>query len=381
MKTLLLVLLAACGDNQDKPDAGPTGDSGTSDARVAMPRAIAAAGDFGSPGVGTLAKLDITSLEVTQNVVPGAALGDPVLREIDGKLYVINRYGSNAITILDAKTLALEDQISTGLNSNPQDVAVVGDKLYVPALGTTGVVVITRGSPTQTTIDLSGLDTVGANDGMPECVSAIAVGTAVYVACGVLDSFASVEPGKVAIIDSTTDTLLETITLNYGNPYGFFVATPPASTYVGDLLIETAPSLTDYTTGCLERVSTATPHTAACGLSNTELAGFANKLAIDDTGGNLYIAVGTYDASFSNPTGKLRSFDLHSGMLATQPLSNTSELIVDVAACPGGNIVATDQTLNAGGLRVWKKNGSERTTTALSIGLPPTTNALVCSDP
>ena len=66
----------------------------------------------------------------------GAALGDPVLRYIDGKVYVINRFGSNNVTILDGKTLCSSiEQISTGANSNPQDVAVVGNKLYVPRIG------------------------------------------------------------------------------------------------------------------------------------------------------------------------------------------------------------------------------------------------------
>ena len=378
MKRLLFVLLlVACGDNKTTPDARGPGDSG-SDGRNPVPRAVAVAGDFGSPGVGTISKLEIDALMISQNLVPGAVLGDPVLRTYGGKLYVINRFGSNNITILDAKTLALEDQISTGANSNPQDVAVVGNKLYVPALGTAGVVVITRGATAQTTIDLSALDTAGADDGQPDCMSAYAVGTKVYVACGLLDNFAAAENGKVAVIDSTTDTMTGSVTLNYRNPYGFFVQSPVDSTYVGDLLIATVPSFVDYATGCIERISTGATPTAACGLTNTELAGYANKLAIGDDA--LYLAVGTLDSSFSNPTGKLRAFDLGTGTLAASPLSPTSQLIVDVAACPGGQVVATDQTLNAGGLRVWR-DGVERTTETISIGMPPTTNALVCYDP
>jgi len=376
-----LLLLAACGDNKATyTDAhGHGSDTGTSsDGHVPVPRAVAVAGDFGSPGVGTIAKLEIDQMMMSQNLVPGAVLGDPVLRTLGSELFVINRYGSNSITILDRTTLALADQISTGANSNPQDVAVVGNKLYVPAMGTVGVVVITRGSPTQTTIDLSSLDTQGANDGKPDCVSAFAVGTKVYVACGLLDSFTATENGKVAIIDSATDTLVGSVTLNYKNPYGFFIQAPADSTYVGDLLIATAPSFSDYATGCIERVSTGATPTAACGLTNAELAGFVNKLAIDD--GKLYAAIGTYDSSFQNPTGKVRAFDLQAGTLAPSPISSASELIVDVAACPGGQVVGMDQTLNAAGLRVWK-DGTERTTEPISIGMPPTTNALVCYDP
>src|SRR5262249_9445303 len=158
-----------------------------------------------------------------------------------------------------------------------------------------------------------------ANDGMPDCVSAYAVGTKVYVACGLLDSFAAVENGVIAVIDSTTDTLLTSVTMNFKNPYGFFVQTPASSTYLGDLLIPTVPSCSDYGTGCIERVSTGATTTVACGPTNSELAGFANKLAVGDA--NLYVAVDTYDASFGNPTGKLRSLDLATGALAASPLS------------------------------------------------------------
>ena len=379
-RSLALLFLVACGDNLGTPDAhGSGGDSGgSSDAHPPMPRALAVAGDFGSPGVGTISRLTIEELAMSQNLVPGAVLGDPVLRSYGGKVYVVNRFGSNNITILDGATLALEDQISTGANSNPQDVAVVGNKLYVPAMGTAGVVVITRGSPTTKTIDLSSLDTMGMNDGKPDCVSAYAVGTRVFVACGVLDNYNATENGKIAVIDTATDTMTTSLTMSYKNPYGFFVQAPASSTYVGDLLIPTAPSFSNFATGCIQRISTGATPAVSCGVTNAQLAGFANKLAVSDS--NLYLAVGTYDMSFSNPTGTLKSLDLATGMLAPAPLSKSSELIVDVAACPGGQVVATDQTLNAGGLRVWG-SGSERTTDALSIGMPPTTNALVCIDP
>jgi YVTN family beta-propeller protein len=374
-----VLVLAACGDNLSGPDAGASGDSGPTDAHVAAPIAVTAAGDFMSPGTGIVSKLDVKKLTMTQNVVPSVAQGDPVLRQYGDKLYVINRFGSNNVTILDAKTLMFEEQISTGANSNPQDVAVVGNKLYVPALGTAGVVVITRGSTAQTTIDLSALDSMGMNDGKPECVSAYVVGTKLYVACAVLDNFNAVEVGKIAVIDTATDMMVTSVNMNYKNPVGFFKASPPGSVYGGDLLIPTVPDYNNYATGCIERVSTAATPTVACGLTNQEMAGFANSLAIAADGSLMYIAVDTFDASF-NQTGTLKGFDLQSGMLWAAPLSVPTELIVDVAACPGGNIVAADNTFNAGGLRVWEDT-EQRTTEPKPIGLPPTVNALVCYDP
>ncbi|HEY5925168.1 MAG TPA: hypothetical protein VIV11_25975, partial [Kofleriaceae bacterium] len=243
-----------------------------------------------------------------------------------------------------------------------------------------GVVVLTRGSNTPKTIDLSALDTMGADDGLPDCVSAYAVGTKVYVACGVLDNFSASEVGKIAVIDSATDTMTASVDMNYRNPYGFFVRAPESSTYTGDLLIASVPGFTDYATGCIERVSTGATTTVGCGPTNAQLAGFVNKLAVADNGSALYVAVGTYDSSFMNPTGKLKKLDLATGMLAADPVSATTQIITDVAACPGGDVVAIDQTFGSAGVRVWRGT-TERTTMAMSIGLPPTVNALVCYDP
>ena len=187
------------------------------------------------------------------------------------------------------------------------------------------------------------------------------------------------QPGKVAVIDSTTDTLITSVAMDYGNPYGFLERAPDDSVYAGDLLISTVPSFNDYATGCVERVSTGATPTVACGVTNQQLGGFANRLAVTADGSMLYVAVGTYDASF-NEGGSLKGFDLESGTLWPGAVSAPSQLITDVAACPGGDIVATDKTLNAGGLRVWRDT-SERTSSPLPIGMPPrSVNALACFD-
>src|SRR5206468_2690531 len=112
--------------------------------------------------------------------------------------------------------------------------------------------------------------------------------------------------------------------------------------------------------------------TSTCGPTNSTLGGFAGRIAVDTVNNDLYVAVAE---SFS--VGKLRVFDLGTQAIVTAPLSAASEQIVDVAVCPGGDIVGTDQTFNAGGLRVWR-GATERTSSAMSIGVPPTVNALVC---
>lgn len=373
MKTLLLLtLLVACGDgNHQTPDAAGGGDGPDPDASMPVPQAVVLGADFAS-GTGVVSRLDIATLAMQQNAVAGAAGSDPVIRHLGDRLYIVNRSVGENVTILDARTLSLVGQHSTGANTNPQDVAVVGDKLYLPATGTAGVVVMTLPAGTTTTLALDAA--VGDPDGKPDCVSAYAVGTDVYVACDLLDaSFQARGPGKVAVIDTTTDTVRTTITLPENNPQGFFTATPASSAFAGDLLIPTVPSFEDYSTGCVARVSASG---ASCAVTNMELGGFVTGLAV---GAKLYLSV-LVDQSFTTVSGTLRAVDLATGALDGSPLSTASEQIGDVAACPDGTVVAVDSTMNAAGVRVYQ-GGAERTTEAMAIGLPPIfASGIVCYD-
>jgi len=358
-KTLPLFLLAACGSSHNtSPDATVEPDTKMVDGMEAVaPRVMIVSGDFGPGDPGVLTRINPEAIAVITNVGPQGGVGDdPVLRRFGTELFVVNRSDSNNITILDANTFALVDQLGTGASSNPQDVAVVGDKLYVPTFGTAGVTVLTRGSGAMTIIDLSADDP----DGKPNCSSAVAVGTDVYVACELLDNtmqFLPPEgPGKVYVIDSTTDTLKHTITLANVNPFGLFEQSPATSPLGGDLVITTDPFQAG-TTGCVERVSTgATPAAHGCVVTNADLGGYASR--IDFQGNMMWMAVGE-----TFPNGALRGFDLATSTLGA-------------AITPAAEQVADAATPN--GVRIY--NGTtEETNSALGIGLQPqSTHGLVC---
>ena len=377
MKKVLFVLaLAACGDNHaHSTDAAVTGDSMTADAPVPTPHAVIVGADFSS-GTGIVSKLDVATLSMHTNVVASAATSDPVIRHLGTNLYIINRSVGENVTVLDANTLAVVGQYSTGAGSNPQDVAVAGNKLYVPAMGTAGVVVLDNGTISKTIA----LDTaVGDPDGKPDCIAAFTVGNDVYVACSLLDaSFSPRGPGKVAVIDSATDTVRTTFTLPDKNPQGFFVKTPQSSAFSGDLLISLVPAFDTYTSGCIARITPGQTPTATCatGLHNSDLAGFASGISIGDA---LYVTV-VVDQNFATTSAQLRKVDLATGMLASAAMSSTTEQITDLAACSDGSVVGADATMNAAGARVFK-GSTERTTAAIAIGLPPVfSGGIVCYD-
>src|SRR5512147_528308 len=81
---------------------------------------------------GTMAVVGLPSLTVLKDRVPAAISGDPVLRAIGDRLYVVNRTANN-VTVIDptVSPWTVESQFSTGANSNPQDIALAGDRAYV----------------------------------------------------------------------------------------------------------------------------------------------------------------------------------------------------------------------------------------------------------
>jgi hypothetical protein len=357
----LILGLAACGDDAAPPELEPPPSD------PVLPRAVIVSGDFNATGI--VSVVDVTAGTIKTNVVAGAAGADPVLRRLGKELLIVNRFGptGSRITILDS-TLFVTHQLTTGASTNPQDVAVVGDMLYLPALETTGVVALQRNG-LRTLIDLSALDP----DGKPDCNSAYGVGDKLVITCGLLDGFAATRNGVVVIYDPATQQ--KTVTeLAAKNPVGFLQPTPADSAFGGDLLMATA-DYGDHEAQCVLRIN---PVTGAnrCAISNAELGGIANHFESDATTGALYIAP-TYYEGFEL-RGALRTVNLSSGQVAATAWSKADHAISDLAVCPDGSVVGVEATFGASGVRIYK-DGVERTAAPLSIGLPPVPqNAIVC---
>jgi len=372
--SLLLLVLAACGDNNPSKQAAPDATPAV-DAAPALPRAIVVAGDFGGadhPGV--MAAIDPDTQAVTKAIAPQGAVGDdPVLRHRTGELLVVNRSDGNNVTILDDQTYAFVAQESTGTGSNPQDVAVVGNKLYVPTLAGKGVVTIDRTSHALHEIDLSADDP----DGKPNCESIYAVGTKLYVACGLLDdSDPFLSPrglGKVYVIDSATDLKVATITLTTKNPLGFLELAPSTSPLAGALVVPTI----DFATGngCVEAIPTDGSTTTTCIVQNTALGGFANRVDFRGTGAAMTMWM---SVSATYPDANVQGYDFSTHALFPAIVTPVAEHITDIAACPHDRYVMADQTMNASGIRI-RDASTEVTAAPLDVGLAPkSSHGIVC---
>lgn len=357
----LALVVTACGDDLEPPEPEPPAPT--------LPKAVVVSGDFSSTGV--LSVVDVTAATIRTKVVAGAAAADPVIRHFGDELFVVNRFGPTGsnVSVLNATSLEVTHQLSTGTSSNPQDVAVIGDLLYLPALDTKGVVMLQRNGA-HALLDLSALDP----DGKPDCNSVYAVDGKLVITCGILDGFAATRDAKVVIFDPADGTMVSTA-LAARNPVGFLQPTPKSSVFGGDLLIATA-DYADHTKQCVVRIN---PQTGAnsCAVTNAALGGIANHFESDATTGTLFISPTYYDASFEL-RGALRSVDLTSAAVAPTSWSPATQAIADLAVCPDGTVITTDSTFGSSGVRIFAA-GVERTTTPLGVGLPPAPqNGIVC---
>ena len=358
---LLASLLAACSDDAASLDAGlhdggPDAlavDAASTDAAPPPGCTCLALGVDYTNGVGTLAKLALPALTVTKDILPGGVSSDPVVRVLGDRVFIVNRYGGDNVVILRRADLSFVAQFATG--SNPQDIAVKDDTALVPLAGAPTIEIWDlSAAPTKTgSMDISTYDT----DGNPDASSVIYAAGSFFVTLELLDaSYQATGPGLILKTDPTTHSVTSTLTLTDPNPYGFLVP------WQGDdVLVATVGDMSGAS-GCLE-VLHAAAGTTECLLSATTLSGTVSAIAPVTSG--VYLAVGSN--LLGTPTGTLGLATFPGGF---SPFDRPGELITDVAACAAtGQAVFADQT--HGGLRVVGADGTEATTAALDIGLPP----------
>jgi hypothetical protein len=356
--------LAACKfpelpplDDIDAPPGDGDGgniDADNTDARPTTVQAIAVATDYGSPG--RLGLFDIaTHALVSNNVTTAALANDPSARFIGDEVYIVNRYMGGTVVVLDPDDWSMVFSGTIGPSSNPQDVAVVGTKLFVPALATNGLRILDRSNPgTIRSVDLSSLDSA---DGLPDCTSAYAVGNTVVVVCGILDaSFAPRGPGQVVYIDATTETVITTRAMPVTNPLGLLQATPPAGPLAGDLLMPSA-DFSPPNDGCLMRIPT-TPGNPTCLVTNATIGSNVDAMAPSVNGAVVYMVA----------AGQVRAYDVLGSSLGTGGVAGTNYTALGV--CPDDTIIVGASMGSPQGIRMFR-NSIELTTAAIDLGKPP----------
>ena len=188
--------------------------------------AVVLASDFVDGGFGTI---DLETRAIRAVGSQTLLHSDSTPRVIDGDVFVINRFGGDSIQKLDGTDLSTVYQCSTGPGSNPQDIVVIDDdKAYVSVLEQAALLIVdptpgvcrSRDDFVTGSIDLSAL---ADDDGTPDMTLMAKRGNIVYVALQRLDIASPLrEPaanGAIAVIDSVSDTVVDTIELSGENPF------------------------------------------------------------------------------------------------------------------------------------------------------------------
>ncbi len=208
-----LLVLCAC-------DTSPTASTCPSGVLVVTETA-----DYGASNIGVL-PLDGTPAQL----LSGNDLGtDPALATSQGRHFLIAR-DLDIIFEVDPCGRAIAQYSARALGetgpTDPQDVAVAPDgSLWVARFDVPSALVIpTQGTGPVTTIDMSAF----GPDGNPRMTSVRIIGNKAFFALERLTlqsdgSFASIEPSQIVVLDTTSLTVVTTVTLAGQNPLGLMV--------------------------------------------------------------------------------------------------------------------------------------------------------------
>jgi hypothetical protein len=178
---------------------------------------------------GSYSVVDLATRSVTKDIRPGGVHSDALARSFGGRVYVVNRLDADNIQIIDPQqgyTTPANAQVSVGNGTNPQDIAFVNAKAYVSRLGRTAPLLLILNPTTLATlgeVDLRSLLKPNDLDGTPEPSFMLVNNGLLYVALQHLDELATLfpplAPGKVAVIDPVTDSIVKVIQLPFMNPF------------------------------------------------------------------------------------------------------------------------------------------------------------------
>lgn len=181
-----------------------------------------AAAFFTDP-IGSIATIEINHPHTTQTGQTITDSSDVVIKSGAGHLYIINR-GSATIQVIDTTTLQTLGNFSVESGSNPQDLVVANSKAYITRLDPHHAannkkdiwVVDPVDGTLLASIDLTNITETGG-DRLARATQMVLVEDLLYILVQDLSkNFKADHAGKVAIIDTTTDTLVDVDALTNG---------------------------------------------------------------------------------------------------------------------------------------------------------------------
>jgi hypothetical protein len=315
---------------------------------------------------GTLSVIDLETRQVTPHVA--SVYSDATLRVHDRLIYVVNRFGQDNIQVIDPDRgfLTLR-QFSTGNGTNPQDIAVVSpDKAYVSRYGSADLLIVNP--HTGVTLGTISLAAFADGDGLPEMARMAVVGSRLFIACQRLTHFMPVDPSVVAVVDLSTDAVVDVdpttpgvqgIPLPLKNPVTDLVFDPVA----GRLLVGCAGAFGVLDGGIVAvDVTTLTAHTI---VTETTLGGDIGDLAWNGPDHSYAIVS---DAAFN---ASVVAWSATTGAKLGTVYAPGGFSLPDCEVNARGELYVCDNRFAAPGVRVFRTGVDTLLAGPLDTGLPP----------
>ncbi len=343
---------------------------------------------------GSYSTINLRDRSVSRNLpaTPGIIESDNAAVYFNQRAYVLNRFGFDSVTVLELADLTTAvKQFSTGNGSNPQDISFVRDDLaYVSLLASNDLLVVdsTAASGAEITgrIDLAPLLDPADTDGLVEATTMSRVGRYLFVVLQNLDNFAVTRPGTLAVVDTTSNMLVDTdATLEGTQGIELAGRNPVALTFVSDVgrLLVSSSGAFDVSDGGVESVDPYTWNAEGFLLTGADLGGGDLGDVVAVGGSKAYVVSGGFDANDvyifdlqrDPDTGQIRAANARSIGLALP-------FIPGLALDEGNRLLVPDRTLTSPGLRLFDTfTDSEITVDPIDVGLPPNTPVVVPPSP
>ena len=308
---------------------------------------------------------------------PDPIHSDAVLRIAGDRAYVVNRLGGDNLQTLDpARGLRTIQECSTGVGSNPHDVAVVDrHHAYVTRYDNDRLwVVDPEARDCERGFRLAAIDlsSYADADGLPEMDQLLLDGSRLYVTLQRLDrnrNFAPTDHSALVVIDTLTNTVLGVKPLDGRNAFGDAsgIQREPGT---GRLLINQAGNIYQTGDGWIERVD---PDLAA-------IAPSEHLIGEDVLGGNVTdfviasASIGYAIVLTDDLTNRLVKFEyVPAPGRVLKTLHVSQQYLPDIALAPDGTLWLADRTRADPGIRIFDPAQGDRVLTRvpLRFELPP----------
>jgi hypothetical protein len=344
----------------------------------APPTGFVSTTDFVTGSYSTV-NLRLASAAADLPAVPGIVEGDNGAVYFNDRVYVLNRFGFDSISVLETDDLTTAvRQFSTGNGSNPQDMAFVSDsRAYVSLLGSNELLRVNPtaavGDEIRDRIDLSVYLDPNDADGLVEAGPVALVGRYLFVALQRLSDFVAVTDSLLAVVDTTNDRLVDVDPATAGVQGIELVGrNPVALEYVPELgrLLVSASGNFGVADGGVEAVDPFRFVSEGYLQTEAALGGDVGPIA-SVAGRKVYAVAGGFEDN------RLLVFDLtlapETGTYtggAPRDLGLSLPFVPSLAVDGARQLLVPDRTLAAPGLRLIDTYG-DTVGAPIDVGLPP----------